>query len=277
MCREDGGIIDDLIVYQLAADRFSLVINASNSDKDLDWIRAHLVSGVELIDQTNDVSLIAFQGPKAQQLLPDVGVDLDGLFYFGLAEGSLDGVPVTIARTGYTGEDGFEIFLPSDQAARIWDRLLATGATPCGLGARDVLRLEAGLRLYGNDMDESIDGYAAGLGWTIRLSKGEFIGRSALVRIKAEGPSATMVGLTCADRAIPRHGCAVLVGDDFVGTVTSGTYSFWLNQAIATASLKLSGLPLGTALDVDVRGARVPVSVVELPFYKGSVRNAVAQ
>lgn len=278
LCREDGGIIDDLVVYRRDGEPgWSAVINASNREKDMTWMRDHAPPGVELIDRSDDLSLIALQGPKAAAILPATGVDLDAIPYFGSARGEVAGVPSLISRTGYTGEDGFELFVPSEAVAGVWDAILEAGATPCGLAARDVCRLEAGLRLYGNDMDDDTNPYEAGLGWTVKLQKGEFTGREALQRLKAEGPHRVIAGLEGAEKTIPRHGAAVSDGQRRVGTVTSGTYSFWLNRGIGMAMVEAEAATVGTRLDVEVRGGPGAARVSELPFYRGSVNPAAAR
>jgi aminomethyltransferase len=190
-------------------------------------------------------------------------------------------LPAMISRTGYTGEDGFEIFVPSERAEEVWDAILAAGAAhdvkPCGLGARDVCRLEAGLRLYGNDMDASTDPYQAGLGWTVKLGKKTaFVGQPALAAIKERGPDRMLVGLKCRERVIPRHDIPVLVHGTPVGRVTSGTFSFWLNQGIAMASMPLPMTQAGQEVAFEIRGQEGTAEVTRLPFYRGSVRTPAA-
>jgi len=216
--------------------------------------------------------LLALQGPKAVDVLaPLTDVDVAALPYFGFAGGRVAGVePVAIARTGYTGEDGFELFVDSDQLETVWNALVTGGALPCGLAARDVCRLEAGLRLYGTDMDESTNPYEAGLGWTVKLDKGDFIGREALVRVKEDGPARVIVGLRGTERTIPRHGAAVRVDDREVGHVTSGTYSFFLNYGIGMAMVARGSAPADTRVELEARGASAPAQVVKLPFHRGT-------
>ncbi len=278
LCREDAGIIDDLVVYRdLDGEGWSAVVNASNRQKDADWLTAHAPPGVELVDRSDELSLIALQGPQAAALLPASGTDLDAVPYFGTVRAEVAGVKALISRTGYTGEDGFELFLPSDQVATVWDAILEAGALPCGLAARDVCRLEAGLRLYGNDMDESTNAYEAGLGWTVKLKKGEFIGRSILQDVKAKGPRRLIVGLQSADRVIPRHGVEVLDGSRSVGVVTSGTFSFWLNRGIGMARVDAGAAATEQSLQMAGRGGAASIEVCELPFYRGSVNPAAAR
>ena len=273
LCLPDGGIVDDLVVYH-PRDTWSVVVNAANRDKDLSWLRDHAPAGVEVVDRSEEVALIALQGPTAEQLLPVDGAAMDGLSYFHLVQGRVAGVECLISRTGYTGEDGFELFLPSERVGQVWDALVGAGATPCGLAARDVCRLEAGLRLYGSDMDEHTDPYEAGLGWTVKLGKGDFVGRDALRRVKDEGPLRKLVGLACAGRAIPRHGAAVSRGGREIGVVTSGTYSFWLQKGIAMALLDTAAAAAGGDVELAVRSGDGQASIVPLPFYRGSVRQA---
>lgn len=271
MCREDGGILDDLVVY-FGPDGYLLVVNASNRESDLEWIRDHAPTDVEIADQTFMVALIALQGPKAEALLPAEGIDKGALPYFGFARGKVAGVEGLISRTGYTGEDGFELFIPAEAAASVWRALVEAGAAPAGLGARDACRLEAGLRLYGNDMDVTTNPYDAGLGWTVKLAKGDFIGSRALAEIKAMGPARVVYGLVGEERTIPRQGAAVMVDSDPAGVVTSGTWSFFLERGIGMASFKKESVTPKTLVNVDLRGRPAPAKVVKLPIYRGSVR-----
>ncbi|HKA10786.1 MAG TPA: glycine cleavage system aminomethyltransferase GcvT [Candidatus Dormibacteraeota bacterium] len=274
LCLPDGGIVDDLVVYRRAGGWW-LVVNAANREKDMAWLRQHERPGTEIVDHSSEVSLLALQGPRAAEMLPVEGVDLTAVPSFGVGSGRVAGVPSVIARTGYTGEDGFELFVPTSHVASVWDALVEAGATPCGLAARDVCRLEAGLRLYGSDMDQDTNPYEAGLGWTVKLGKGEFVGSQALERIKAEGPRRQLVGLGASDRTIPRHGSAVSLGASVIGTVTSGTYSFWLRRGIAMAMIDAGSAAVGTTLTVEARNGTGRAEVVTMPFYRGSARRAV--
>jgi aminomethyltransferase len=271
LCRSDAGIVDDLVVYRTDA-AWLVVVNAGNRDKDMAWLRDHAPAGVEIVDRSDELSLIALQGPRAEQALPAERVDLAGVPYFGLSPARLGGEAALVSRTGYTGEDGFELFVPAPHAGRIWESLLESGAVPCGLAARDVCRLEAGLRLYGGDMDESTNPYEVGLGWTVKLGKGDFVGRPALQRIREEGPRRELVGLRGVERTIPRHGAAVSAGGREIGVVTSGTYSFWLQHGIAMASVEAGAVRVGSQVGVESRGGRDVAEVVSLPFYRGSAR-----
>jgi aminomethyltransferase len=277
LCRPDGGILDDLVVYR-SERAWLVVVNAANRDKDLSWLRERAPAGVEVADRSDEVGLLALQGPEAERLLPAEDVDLSALRYFGVAEGTVAGATSLISRTGYTGEDGFELFVPEARLGAVWDALLEAGVRPCGLAARDVCRLEAGLRLYGSDMDETTNPYEAGLGWTVKPAKGDFVGRDALLRIAEAGPRRELVGLGCADRGIPRHGAAVSLGDRVIGEVTSGTYSFWLGRGIAMAFVEAGTAPAGSQVGIATRSGEAAAEVVPLPFYRGSARRAaVAQ
>ncbi len=274
---EDGGVIDDLIVYRLTDDRFLVVANASNSDT----VAAALTDraggfDATVADRYADYALIAVQGPRSLEILSSVvDVDLGPVKYYAWYDGKAAGVPALIARTGYTGEDGFELFVEAARIAPpIWQALLAAGAAhelqPCGLACRDTLRLEAGMPLYGNELSRAVTPYDAGLGRVVRLDKdGDFVGRSALAA-RAEQPAArTLVGLVSEGRRAPRHGYAVVANETTeVGTVTSGAPSPTLGHPIAMAYVDPEHAAPGTPLAVDVRGTKEPVQVVELPFYR---------
>jgi aminomethyltransferase len=273
ICNEAGGILDDLVVYR-SEEGFMVVVNAANRERDLDWMLAHAPSAVEVEDRTLELSLIALQGPLAEEVMP--AAELGDVPYFGFRLAEVAGRRALVARTGYTGEDGFEVYVKAEHVGQVWDAILEAGAgagvLPCGLGARDACRLEAALRLYGNDMDETTNPYEAGLGWVVRLQKGEFIGSQALAAVKEAGPKRELVGLRSLDRSIPRHGSEVELEGRPVGSVTSGTYSFWLNHGIGLASVAARSAPTGTRVEVESRGARGAAEVVPLPFYRGSVR-----
>jgi aminomethyltransferase len=275
LCREDGGVIDDLVVYRSGPpsplESWQLVVNAANRAKDLDWLREHARAGVEVRDRSDDTCLLAVQGPGAETLLPAEGIDKSAIPYFGTARGRVAGVEAQVSRTGYTGEDGFELVVSSDQAEQLWDGLLEAAALPCGLACRDVCRLEAGLRLYGSDMDERTNPYEAGLGWTVKLRKGDFVGRAALEAVRSEGPRRELVGLECAGRTIPRRDAEVHLDARRVGAVTSGTYSFWLEKGIGFASVEAGSLSAREHVALGLRGGEAPAVVVPLPFYRGSV------
>jgi len=275
ICAPDGGIIDDLIIYRLATERFLVVANASNATVVSDELAARLHGHSAVLDDRSlATSLVAIQGPAAAAVLgPLTDIDLAGLRYYAIAEGSVAGVAALVARTGYTGEDGFEVFVEWDRGPAIWEALAtaggAAGIAPCGLGARDTLRLEAGMPLYGNELDRTTNPFEAGLGRVVKLDKpGGFVGAEALARVQREGVAKRLVGLTMTGRGIARHGYPVLRDDGASGSVTSGTMSPTLGRAIAMAHVAPADAEPGTMLAVEIRGARVPALVVPLPFYR---------
>jgi aminomethyltransferase len=277
ICTADGGIIDDLIVYRVAAERFMVVPNASNREAVADALRERLVGHDAALDDASlRTSLVAVQGPRAAELLtPLTDVDLTALRYYAIAEGHACDRPALVARTGYTGEDGFELFVDWDDALPVWDALLEAGQTagiqPCGLGARDTLRLEAGMPLYGNELGLDTNPYEAGLGRVVKLDKPVgFIGRAALEQIAASGPARQLVGLVVHGRGIARHGYPVhAVGEpEPVGVVTSGAPSPTLAMPIAMAYVPPQMAAIGTMVEVAIRAARVEAEIVPLPFYK---------
>jgi aminomethyltransferase len=277
LCTDAGGIVDDVIVYW-GDEGFFVVVNASNREKDLAWMREHAPAGVEVEDRTFELSLLALQGPRAEELIPSSGVD--DIPYFGFRSGKVAGVDGMISRTGYTGEDGFEIFVAADRVGQVWDAILekgrSQGVLPAGLGARDAARLEAALRLYGNDMDETVNPYEAGLGWAVKLGKGDFVGSEALARVRQEGPRRTLIGIKSKPGDIPRHGAAVKGEAGRSGVVTSGTHSFFLGHPIALAMVEVPSFRVGDEVAVEVRGREAQAEVVRLPFYRGSARSAAA-
>jgi aminomethyltransferase len=264
MCNEAGGVIDDLVVYR-GSEGFFVVVNAANREKDLEWFRSHAPADVEIEDRTFELGLIAFQGPRAQELLPCEGVDLDGIPYFGFGDGNVAGIHALISRTGYTGEDGFELMVDADAAAHVWTNL-QEDSTPCGLGARDTLRTEAGFALYGHEIDRSTNPYEARLGWVVSLSKASFVGRDVLVLIKVKGPSRRLVGMHVAPGGVPRPGFPILEGSQHVGVVTSGTFSPSLRRNIALAYVPLALSEPGQVLSLEMRGKIAEAEVVPLPL-----------
>jgi aminomethyltransferase len=271
----DGGIIDDLIVYRLAADRFLVVANASNARTVSDAL-AERITGFKAVldDRSLATALVAIQGPQSVDIVrPLTDVDLDALRYYAIAEGTVAGISALVARTGYTGEDGFEVFVDTDRAVELWDTLMAAGSgaglAPIGLGARDTLRLEAGMPLYGNELDLTTNPYEANLGRVVKLDKpGDFIGRAALEKVARDGVARRLVGLVMRGRGIARHGYPVVAGARPTGIVTSGTHSPSLGEAIAMAYVATADAEPGTMVDVEIRGQRVPAEVVALPFYQ---------
>jgi aminomethyltransferase len=240
MCTPDGGIIDDLIVYRRAEDRYLLVLNAANVERDVEWIREHNTEGATLNDISDDTALLALQGPRSLEIAqPFLDRDLDDLkfYHFWDESGVLDCEEIIVSRTGYTGEVGLELYVPAAEAPRVWNTLLEAGEDaglkPAGLGARDTLRLEAGLCLHGNDISEQTNPYEAGLGWLVKLDKGDFVGREALQSIHDDGPSRRLVGFVAAERGIPRHDHVIQSPNgDTIGVVTSGTQSPVLDAGI---------------------------------------------
>ena len=266
-----GTIEDDGLVYRFA-DHLMMVVNASNADKDFAHIGRHLGRfDAQLENKSDDVALLALQGPQAPEILRNLTrTDLAAIPYYHFAEGEVAGSPTIISRTGYTGEDGFELYFDNRYATQIWEALLGTGrVTPCGLGARDTMRLEAGMALYGNDIDHTTTPLEANLGWLVKLNKGDFVGRDALVRQKEQGMSRKLVGFTLDDpRSIARHGYRVFVNGAPSGEVRSGTMSPSLGIPIGTAYVPAASAKEGNKLDVEIRGKRVPGTVVKMPFYK---------
>jgi glycine cleavage system T protein (aminomethyltransferase) len=275
MCEDDGGIVDDLIVYRLGEESFLVVANAANAAVVSDAL-AERLSGFKAVldDRSLATGLLAVQGPRAAEVLtPLTDVDLASLRYYAAAEGTVAGIPALVARTGYTGEDGFEVFVDTASTVRLWDVLLeavrAADGGPVGLGARDTLRLEAGMPLYGNELDRETNPYEAGLGRVVKLTKpGDFVGRGALEKVARDGPARRLVGLTVEGRGIARHGYPVWSGDRRTGQVTSGTQSPTLGVPIAMAYVAPSDAEPGTVVDIEIRDARVPARVVALPFYR---------
>ena len=267
---EGGTIVDDCLVYRFA-DHLMMVVNASNKDKDLAHITAHRGAlDVAITDASDDTALLALQGPHAERVLqPLTETDLSGIAYYHFAEGLVAGVPAVISRTGYTGEDGFELYVANDAARGLWAALTADGTvTPAGLGCRDSLRLEMGMALYGNDIDDGTTPLEAGLAWTVRLGKGAFVGRDALVKQKEHGVTRRLVGFTTAERSFPRHGYPVYYAGEARGTVCSGTMSPSLGIPIGTCYLPAAAAKEGTAFEIEVRGRRIAATVVKMPFYK---------
>ena len=274
MTQESGGIVDDLLVHRVADDDYFLVVNAGTKDKDYDWISSHLEGDVAVDDESSDWAQLAIQGPRSETILGRVvEADLAAIRYYRFALAEYGGAPAMISRTGYTGEDGFEIYLAPQYAEDLADKLMEAGAAEgivaAGLGARDTLRLEAGLLLYGSDMDDARTPIEAGIGWVVKPDKGEFIGRQALMEQRAAGPDERVVGLEIPGRGIPRHGYSVLDTDGVpVGTVTSGTFSPTLRKGIGFACIRAGHAAVGTEVAVEIRGRATPARVVKTPFYR---------
>jgi aminomethyltransferase len=267
--------VDDLLVYRLGSDEFWFVVNASNFDKDFAHIQAEIpgFTGVELLVQDPAEAIIAFQGPQAQSLLNTIWADarpLNTLKTFGVFAGAkIKDLTVDISRTGYTGEDGYEIICTPSDAPKLWDLLLALeGVKPCGLGARDTLRLEAGLPLYGHELSAEISPLMAKLGWSVKLAKSDFIGHEALLHQQQNGTESVVVGLVLEGKNIAREGYDVYLGETVVGQVLSGTLSPTLGHPIATALIQTESLTQSHNLTVKIRQNFIPVQIVKLPFYK---------
>jgi aminomethyltransferase len=274
---EQGTYVDDLLVYRRSSEEFLVVVNAANIATDFAWVAgraaAHPGGGVAVENVSDQYALLAVQGPRAVEIVQGLtDADLDAIRYYRFAEGSVAGVPAILSRTGYTGEDGFELYVPPDAAADLWRELLRVGAEaglqPAGLGARDTLRLEAGMALYGNDIDDTTTPWEAGLDWTVKPAAGDFVGRAALMAQKEAGIQRKLVGFELQDRGIARHDHTVLEGDAVVGRVTSGTFSPTFQKALGLAYVPVALAEPGTALTLGVRNKRLAAVVVETPFYR---------
>jgi len=273
----EGTVVDDLLVYRFGPEHLLLVVNASTTDKDWAWIESHRGDEeVRLTNRSSDFCQLALQGPDAARILQALTeTPLEEIKYYHFREGGVAGVPSIISRTGYTGEDGFEVYAASEEAERLWDRLLDAGdygqqggTLPCGLAARNTLRLEAGMALYGHEITEETTLLEANLGWITKLSKGDFIGREALARQKEEGVRRRLVGFEVTERGIARDGQDVHVGGEKVGYVTSGSPAPYLKKNIGMAYVPAEHAAAGTAIQIDVRGRMVGARIVPVPFYK---------
>ncbi|MGE3956303.1 MAG: glycine cleavage system aminomethyltransferase GcvT [Vicinamibacterales bacterium] len=270
-----GTFVDDLLVYRLGPQHFMLVVNASHIEKDFETIVEGIrpVGDAVAVNVSSRYALIAVQGPRALEILqPLTGIDLAAMKYYWFAHGEIAGVRGTVSRTGYTGEDGFEVFVPPQAADKVWLALMQAGEpyglVPCGLGARDTLRLEAAMCLHGNDIDETTTPVEAGLNWIVGWKKDAFIGSDVLKQQKADGPARRLVGFEMVDRGIARHGYGIFSGDAQVGTVTSGTQTPYLKKAIGLGYVTAALAAPGTELGIDIRGRRLKAVVVPTPFYK---------
>jgi aminomethyltransferase len=274
LTRPEGSFVDDLLIYCLDESDFLLVLNAANTAKDLAWLREHAVGfDVEVQDESARWAQIALQGPAAVEIVtPLTDASPGELRYYGFARADVAGVPSILSRTGYTGEDGFEVYCPADSAPTVWRALMEAGAragiAPAGLGARDTLRLEAKMALYGNDIDETTTVLEADLGWIVKLKKGDFIGRDVLARQKQEGVERKLIGFEMQGRAIPRHGYPVLREGGRIGEVTSGTFAPFLKKRIGLAYVPVDATEVGSELDVEIRGRAERAVVVPTPFYQ---------
>ncbi len=266
-----GTIEDDCLVYR-AAERIMMVVNASNAAKDFAHISAHLDRfDAKLEDVSDATALLAIQGPKAAEILQRfTDSKLSDVKYYHFTEGSVAGIgDIIISRTGYTGEDGFELYFPNEHAVAVWNALTESGeVVPAGLGCRDSLRLEMGMALYGNDIDDTVTPLEANLQWLVKLKKGDFVGRDALVKQKEERIPRKLIGFTTSERSFPRHGYPVYVNGEPSGEVRSGTMSPSLNIPIGTAYVPAASASPGSSLEIEIRGKRIPATVEKMPFYK---------
>jgi aminomethyltransferase len=275
MCLESGGIVDDLLVYKRGDDNYLLVINASNIEKDFAWMMKNAGENVELRNVSSEYTLLAVQGPKAVETLAKLtDADLAAIPYYHFVEGTLAGVPMIISRTGYTGEPGFELYLPSDKATSegVWNAVMEAGAEfgiePAGLGARDTLRLEMGYCLYGNDIDETTNPIEAGLGWITKTAKPAFNGRDAIVEVKQQKPARKLVGFEMNERAIPRQHYAITADGRTIGEVTSGTSSPTLGKGVGMGYVESAFATPGTVINIVIREKEIPATVTKPPFVK---------
>lgn len=276
LCKPDGGVIDDLLIYRLAEEDYMLVVNAGNIEKDLAWVKEHAkgVPHVLVMDQSDYTALLAIQGPEAQAILqPLTEIDLASIRYYHCEAGLVNGINCLISRTGYTGEDGFELYCAPVDVVALWQKLLevgnAHGLLPAGLGARDTLRLEAALCLYGHELDEQTNPLEASLGWTVKLKKSEpFIGRDVLQQVKEQGLQKKLIGIEMVDRGIPRGGYTLYDNEQAIGIVTSGAPGPTVHKNIAMGYVDAGHAVVDNSIQVDIRGKRLAAQIVPLPFYK---------
>ncbi len=278
LCFPDGGIVDDLTLYGLGADHFMLTVNAANIDKDWQWVVEH-GGDARWRNASAETALLAVQGPRAEALVQRLAdADVTAVRYYHFTRGAIAGVPALVSRTGYTGEDGFELYVAAADAERLWHALLEAGAPdgirPVGLGARDTLRLEMKFALYGNDIDQTTNPLEAGLGWVVKPDKGEFIGRAAIEAVRARGLSRKLVGFEMVERAVPRHGYRLLKDGAEVGVTTSGSFAPSLERGIGMGYVKPELAAVGTDLGVEIRGQAQPARVVRTPFYPSKAKKS---
>jgi aminomethyltransferase len=272
MCYEDGGIVDDLLVYNIAANEYMLVVNAANIEKDYKWIEKNNKFDVDIINKSDDYSLLAVQGPNSKNILQELLDDELDLEYYHFKNAKISGVNMIISRTGYTGELGYELYFEGDEAdaEKVWNRIFEAGKEfniqPAGLAARDSLRLEMGFCLYGNDIDETTNPLEAGLGWITKLKKEEFIGQKAIQKVKEEGIKRRLVAMVSNERIFPRKGYDIFSNDEKIGVITSGTVSPVLEKPIALGYVNAEHKSVGTAVQILIRNKKVPAEIVKLPF-----------
>jgi aminomethyltransferase len=275
LCLPDGNTIDDLIIYHLADEHYMLVVNAGNIEKDFAWVekQSKNFKDVNVVNQSDTTALLALQGPAAQTILqPLTDVDLSSIKYYHFAPGQVDGINCIISRTGYTGEDGFELYCAPIDVGKLWNDLLAAGKPhgllPAGLGARDTLRLEAGYCLYDHELTEQINPLEARLGWTVKFDKGNFIGRDALLKVKEQGPRRKLIGIELLERGVPRGGYAIYENDQPIGVLTSGAPGPSVHKQIGMGYVDAAHAEVGKNVQIDIRGRRTAAQIVALPFYK---------
>jgi len=272
MCNEEGGVVDDLIVYRMAADRYLVVVNAANRHKDVEWMKAHLTGDVTLEDRSDEYAQLALQGPKSREILARIMTEdeIPAKYYTFRDDVTAAGAKCLVSQTGYTGEHGYEIYCRPEDAPGIWDALLAAGREdgliPCGLGARDTLRLEAAMPLYGHEMNDTISPLETGLGFSVKMQKQEFIGKAAMLA-KGE-PKIRRIGLKVTGRGIIREHCKIFAGGHEIGATTSGTHCPYLGGAYAMALVDTEYAGEGTPVEAEVRGRKVAAEITALPFYK---------
>lgn len=274
MCYEDGGIVDDLLVYRISEKEFMLVVNASNKDKDFEWMKKNNSFGVDIVDESDDYSLLAVQGPNSKKTIEKICNKPLDLEYYHFFNANVAGVEILLSRTGYTGELGYELYFKGDEsvAEKVWNALFESGKEfniqPVGLGARDSLRLEMGFCLYGNDIDQTTNPLEAGLGWITKLKKPSFIGKDVLVKVKEEGLKRKLVPMISEEKSFPRHGYDLSVNGKKVGYITSGTVSPILDKAIAMGYVDIDFAKEGNQINFLIRGKEIPAVITKLPFIK---------
>jgi aminomethyltransferase len=279
LCYPEGGIVDDLTLYRLADDRFMLTVNAANIDKDWDWVTRHGGGAAPWRNVSEETALLAVQGPGAEAVVQRLAdADITRLSYYRFTRGAVAGVPALISRTGYTGEDGFELYVGAGRVERLWHALLEAGRgegiQPIGLGARDTLRLEMKFALYGNDIDHTTSPLEAGLGWVVKPAKGDFIGRAAIEALRARGASRKLVGFEMVEPSVPRHGYRLAAHGADVGVVTSGSFGPSVERYIGMGYVPTALSAVGTELDVEIRGRPHRARVVRTPFYPSKVKKS---
>ena len=272
ICYEDGGMVDDLLVYKFE-NHYMLVVNASNIEKDFDWLNSHKPTNVELINESDETALLALQGKNSMNVLGKLtSLALEDLKYYRFGSGNISGREATLSRTGYTGELGFELYLKAEDAQEVWHELMSAGAEfgikPAGLGARDTLRLEMCYPLYGNDIDQTTNPIEAGLGWITKLNKGDFMGSALIKQMKKDGPSKRLVAFEMQRKAIPRHDYEILLDDNVIGKVTSGTFSPTLQKGIGLGYVTAGNHAPETGIKIDIRGNKESAKIIKPPFYK---------